>query len=84
MKSKSLLPTIFVFAAAALAWGGDEKLASELREKSLNGNVDVIVRYKAVPSDKHHQKVTNGKGALKHKFDLIENVPMRGFRWVTA
>jgi len=58
---------------SATVWAGDEKLASELRRNGLQGNIDVIVRYKTGPAEAHYRKVVNAGGVLKHRFDLIHS-----------
>ena len=67
------LLTAVLLCAATAVWGGEEKLAKELRSAPASGPVDVIVRYKTAPKDEHHQKITRGGGAVKNKFDLIQS-----------
>ncbi len=76
MKATTRLIGIILAALACLSatvWAGDEKLASELRRKDLQGNIDVIVRYRSVPTEAHHRKVVDAGGVLKHRFDLIHS-----------
>src|ERR1700728_4719773 len=66
-----ILPALACLSATV--WAGDEKLASELRGKDLRENVDVIVRYRTVPTEAHYRKVVNTGDVLKHRFDLIHS-----------
>jgi serine protease AprX len=63
--------------SAALAFlaipclAGSEKLAAELRQKGLAGNVEVIVSYRAGSLGDHHKTVIRHGGSLRHSFDFI-------------
>ncbi len=70
---KSLILTGLLLCTATAIWGGDEKLAADLRARNPRGSVDVIVRYKATPTDAQHQKVTQAGGALKSRLDFIRS-----------
>jgi hypothetical protein len=64
-------------ASSAIAWGGTEKLSPELMpEKTANkrasDGVEVIVQYKATPTEAHHQKVAALGGKLNHRMDFIK------------
>jgi hypothetical protein len=65
-----LLTAILVLTATAV-WGSDEKLASDLRRSQLQYNIDVIVRYRGLPTEGHHQTALNAEGALRHALDFI-------------
>jgi|HubBroStandDraft_6_1064221.scaffolds.fasta_scaffold472758_3 hypothetical protein len=58
------LPWIYVLAAM-LAFAGDPKLAPDLEKAAPASVVDVIVQFKEVPTQRHHDKVTNLGGRLK-------------------
>ena len=70
---KSLMSATLLLCSATAVWGGEEKLAKDLRRDNAPGNLDVIVRYKTTPSEKHRQKIANRGGALKNQFDLIKS-----------
>lgn len=72
MSLRWLSLTVMFCSIAVSVWGGDEKLASDLRGKNLRGDVDVIVRYKVPPTEAHYMKVFRAGGALHQKFDHIQ------------
>ena len=53
--------------------GGQQKLSSDLQSLSSAANVEVIVQYRAVPTDAHHQKVGKLGGKLTRKMDFIRS-----------
>ena len=71
--ARSLISTTMLLCSPTAVWGGQEKLASDLRRDNAQGNLDVIVRYKASPTDRHHQKIAKRGGVLKHEMDLIRS-----------
>jgi serine protease AprX len=62
--------------AASLAFAGPQKhnpkMADELGVVDQNSTVDVIIQYKQVPTEAHHQKVRNKGGALQRELHVIK------------
>lgn len=70
---RSVLLSAILLCTATAVWGGDEKLAADLRGSQPQGNVDVIVRYRGTPTEANHQRVLKGGGALRHRLDFIRS-----------
>ena len=49
-----------------------DKIASDLRGANAGDSVDVIIQYNQTPTARHHQKVLNRGGQLKHELGLIK------------
>ena len=69
---------------AMMAWGGDEKLAPELRARTGGQDVEVIVQYKVAPAEAQHQRVAaiGGKfhGEMSHVKAAHYTVPASGLK----
>ena len=66
--------------ATTAVWGSTTTLSPSALAKvskelsgQLPASIGVIVRYKAMPGDKHHQKVVDGGGQVQNKFDFIRS-----------
>ena len=70
---RSVLLSAILLCTATAVWGGDEKLAADLRGSQPQGNVDVIVRYRGTPTEANHQRVLKAGGALRHRLDFIRS-----------
>ena len=67
--------TLVFFLSAFLTSGlcaGSGKLAKDLESLDPAANVDVIVQFKQVPTEVHHQKVISRGGVQKKNLGLIK------------
>ena len=83
MKKTLRLAAIFGLAltCGTVAWAGTEKLSTELKPENrtagrsaqnAEANVEVIVQYKVVPTEAHHQRVAALGGTLRNRMDHIK------------
>ena len=72
-RSGSTALTVFclLMFISSQAFAGS-KLAPELRQGKSGKSVDVIVQYKADPTDDQIGKVARKGAALKHKFSVVQ------------
>ena len=57
---------------AGMAFGRHPKIAPDLDNVDPATNVDVIVQFTQVPTDRHHAKVLNLGGRFKAHLDLVK------------
>src|SRR5262249_26897141 len=66
--------TLFLLAlGAASGFSADHKIAPDLIHTSPDETVNVIVRYKAQPGERHHQFVAERGGRLRSHLGLVRS-----------
>ena len=68
-RTKSL---VSLLAFVGLVYAGSPKIAKDLDNIDSEALVDVIVQFKQVPTEAHHNKVTNRGGQLRRELGLIK------------
>jgi serine protease AprX len=61
---------LILSAAVPLSWAGTEKLSPELQHHG-SGDVEVIIQYRATPTEAQHSKVTSRGGRVLHSFEHV-------------
>jgi len=69
---KKLLVLLLAFAAFAVA--DDGKISRELKGKTGDGPVDVIVQYKIAPKQSHKDRIVSYSGQVKSDLELVKGV----------
>jgi hypothetical protein len=70
---KRFLMLCTVILSASLAFAGSRKMAKDLEGKNPSDQVDVIVQFTQAPTARHHQKVFNRGGQLRHELGLVKS-----------
>jgi serine protease AprX len=73
MKSKLTIGLVILLTATGWAYGNDRKLGRDLDRINPNSSVDVIIQYKHVPTEVHHQKVRDQGGVLRRRYRTLRS-----------
>jgi serine protease AprX len=72
LKLTELITRIAIFLFAAnLAFARQPKISTELERLDPNTDVDVIVQFNRVPTERHHRKVLSLGGTLRNRLDIV-------------
>lgn len=69
---KMLFRFLVLILSASMVFGQSSKLSQDLSGKNPTALLNVIVQFKQVPSEQHHQKVRDRGGVLRSKLDVIK------------
>lgn len=74
MNTFTKLLLVMVIVLGSVAWANDRKLSPELKGQRSGDTVDVIVQFKAAPTQKHHDKIAAHGGLVKQRLGAVKGL----------